>query len=74
MKLDRQAREALGLQTPPYGYDLRTYAVDQFGAGRDMYLQVMRSYSQPGMTAMAWHECVQIGPRGGCRTIYRNFY
>lgn len=73
MKLDRQIGSALSLQFVRDPYELRTYEVEQFSTGRNTFLQITRTYSQPGMRT-EWHECFQIGPRGGRKMIYSNFY
>lgn len=70
MTYDRQLGAVLSLSTPPFPYELRSYKVDQVSHGT---LQVERTYSQPGMRT-EWHECTFIGPRGGCKTIYKSFY
>lgn len=70
MKLDRQIGQALAFQTPPHSsYEMRSYTVEECAHK----LVVTRSYSQPGFKT-EWHECIFIGPRGGCKTIYKTFY
>jgi hypothetical protein len=70
---DRQIEIVHNLRLVPYGgnYELRSYEVDRVG-GTDT-LSVTRTYSQPGFK-VEYHECVFVGPRGGCKTIYNSFY
>jgi|GEM_PF-4029795 len=69
--LDHQIRTVLNLQIPPYGnYEMHSYKVNQGAYG---HLEVERTYSQPGMK-IEYHECIFVGPRGGCKTNYKSFY
>jgi hypothetical protein len=72
MTYDRQIETVRSLMTPPNSsYELRGYEVDRVGSTST--LQVVRTYSQPGMK-IEYHECIFVGPRGGCKTIYNSFY
>lgn len=67
---DRQIATVRNLETPPFGYELRAYAVEEWAGN---HVAVTRVYAQPGGKA-EWHDCVKVGPRGSTQTIYKSFY
>lgn len=69
---DRQIATVRNLETPPYGYELTAYAVEEWAGN---HVAVTRQYKIVGGNGKtAWHELVKIGPRGSVKTIYKNFY
>lgn len=69
-KFDRQMATVQNLEIPPYPYKLIEYRVEEWAGN---HVCVTRSYSQTEHKT-AWHDCISIGPRGGTKTIYKNFY
>lgn len=66
----RQIATVQNLRVPPYFYELTGYEVEEWAGG---YVAVTRTYSSEGVKA-GWHECLQVGPRGAIKTIYKNFW
>lgn len=61
-------------QSPPYGmgYELTKFDVVEWEGGA---ICVTREYRNPEWHAgFAYHECIQIGPRGAVKIIYRDLY
>ena len=76
MAYDRQLATVRNLSLAPHGYVLRTYSVNRlprYNGGFLPHLEVTRTYGRDGMTC-EYHECVFVGPRGGTKTVYKNFY
>jgi hypothetical protein len=76
MTNDRQIATVLNLAIAPHGYEIRSYSVDRMPRiGGDFlpHLEVRRTYGREDM-GIEYHECVFVGPRGGCKTIYKSLY